>query len=127
MLDCWLWDVVDCMRHEEDKIAVNTRDRGEKQGRVRRPYPRSPNRRCSATGFCARGKYNIYSKTYTEGSDPFRQERFNCASATIDAAASCGIVLPRNEREFYPTSRRGVCPGQLGQDIRQILRDREGL
>lgn len=45
----------------------------------------------------------------------------------IDAAASCGIVLPRNEREFYPTSRRGVCSGQLGQDIRQILRDREGL
>lgn len=51
-------------------------------------------------------------------------KRFFCI---IDAAASCGIVLPRNEREFYPTSRRGVCPGQLGQDIRQILRDREGL
>ena len=31
MLDCWLWDVVDCMRHEEDKIAGNTYDRGEKQ------------------------------------------------------------------------------------------------
>ena len=29
MLDCWRWDVVDCMRHEEDKIAGNTRDRGE--------------------------------------------------------------------------------------------------
>ncbi len=76
MLDCWLWDLVDCMRHEEEKIAGNTRDRGEKQGRARRPYPRSPGRRCSATGFCARGRmswyeYNIYSKTYTEGSDPF--------------------------------------------------------
>ena len=35
MIDCWLWDVVDCMRHEEDKIAGNTRDRGEKQGRAR--------------------------------------------------------------------------------------------
>lgn len=21
MIDCWLWDVVDFMRHEEDKIA----------------------------------------------------------------------------------------------------------
>ena len=45
------------------------------QGTSRRHYPRSPNRRCSATGFCAMGrmpwhKYNIYSKTYTEGSDP---------------------------------------------------------
>ena len=29
MLDCWLWDLVDCMRHEEDKIAGNTRDSGE--------------------------------------------------------------------------------------------------
>ena len=35
MIDCWLWDLVDCMRHEEDKIAGNTRDRGEKQGRAR--------------------------------------------------------------------------------------------
>ena len=35
MLDYWLWDVVDCMRHEEDKIAGNTRDRGEKRGRPR--------------------------------------------------------------------------------------------
>ena len=35
MLDCWLWDLVDCMRHEEEKIAGNTRDRGEKQGRAR--------------------------------------------------------------------------------------------
>ena len=35
MLECWLWDVVDCMRHEEDKIAGNTRNRGEKQGRAR--------------------------------------------------------------------------------------------
>jgi hypothetical protein len=21
MLDCWLWDLVDCMRYEEEKIA----------------------------------------------------------------------------------------------------------
>ena len=35
MIDCWLWDVVDCMCHEEEKIAGNTRDRGEKQGRAR--------------------------------------------------------------------------------------------
>ena len=35
MLDCLLWDVVDCMRHEEEKIAGNARDRGEKQGRAR--------------------------------------------------------------------------------------------
>ena len=32
MLDCWLWDVVDCMRHEEDKIAGNTRDRADGVG-----------------------------------------------------------------------------------------------
>lgn len=31
MLDYWLRDLVDCMRREEDKIAGNTRDRGEKQ------------------------------------------------------------------------------------------------
>ena len=31
MLDCWLWD----LRYEEDKIAGNTRDRGEQQGRAR--------------------------------------------------------------------------------------------
>mgnify|MGYP006374686561 CR=1 FL=1 len=25
MIDCWLWDVVDCMRHEEEKIpGMNT-------------------------------------------------------------------------------------------------------
>ena len=25
MIDCWLWDLVDCMRHEEDKIpGMNT-------------------------------------------------------------------------------------------------------
>ena len=35
MLGYWLWDLVDCMRHEEEKIAGNTRDRGEKQGRAR--------------------------------------------------------------------------------------------
>ena len=35
MIDYWLWGVVDCMRHEEEKIAGNTRDRGEKQGRSR--------------------------------------------------------------------------------------------
>ena len=35
MLDYWLWDFLDCMRHEEEKIAGNTRDRGEKQGRAR--------------------------------------------------------------------------------------------
>ena len=35
MLDHCLWDVVDCMRHEEDKIAGDTCDRGEKQGRAR--------------------------------------------------------------------------------------------
>ena len=34
MLDYWLWDVVDCMRHEKEKIAGNTRDRGEKQGEL---------------------------------------------------------------------------------------------
>ena len=26
MIDCWLWDVVDSMRHEEEKITGNTRD-----------------------------------------------------------------------------------------------------
>ena len=35
MIDCWLWDLVDCMYHEEEKIAGNTRDRGEKRGRAR--------------------------------------------------------------------------------------------
>ena len=35
MLDCCLWNLVDRMRHEEEKIAGNTRDRGEKQGRAR--------------------------------------------------------------------------------------------
>ena len=35
MRDCWLWDLVDCMQHEEEKIAGNTRDRGEKRGRAR--------------------------------------------------------------------------------------------
>ena len=35
MLDYWLWVLVDCMRHEEEEIAGNTRDRGEKQGRAR--------------------------------------------------------------------------------------------
>ena len=35
MLDYWLWDFVDCMRHEEEKIAGNTRDRGEEQERSR--------------------------------------------------------------------------------------------
>ena len=35
MLDYCLWDLVDCMRHKEDKIAGNTRDRGAKQGRAR--------------------------------------------------------------------------------------------
>ena len=29
MLGYWLWALVDCMRHEEEKIAGNTRDRGE--------------------------------------------------------------------------------------------------
>ena len=23
MLDCWLWDVIDCMRREEEKIIQN--------------------------------------------------------------------------------------------------------
>ena len=32
MLGYWLWDLADCMRHEEEKIVGNTRDRGEKQG-----------------------------------------------------------------------------------------------
>jgi hypothetical protein len=32
MLGYWLWDLVDCMRHEKEKIAGNTRDKGEKQG-----------------------------------------------------------------------------------------------
>ena len=35
MLEYCLWDLVDCMRREEEKIAGNTRDRGEKQGRAR--------------------------------------------------------------------------------------------
>ena len=35
MLGYWLRGLVDCMRHEEEKIAGNTRDRGEKQGRAR--------------------------------------------------------------------------------------------
>ena len=35
MLEYWLWDLIDCMRYEEAKIACNTRDRGEKQGRAR--------------------------------------------------------------------------------------------
>ena len=35
MLDCWLLDLIDCLRYEEDKIAGNTRDRGEKQERAR--------------------------------------------------------------------------------------------
>ena len=26
MLEYWLWDLVDCMRHEEEKITGNTRD-----------------------------------------------------------------------------------------------------
>ena len=49
------------------------------QGYIAHTSPKkSPSRRCSATGFCARGRmswheYNIYSKTYTEGSDPFCQ------------------------------------------------------
>ena len=34
MLDCCLWDLVDCMRHEGEKFAGNTRDRGEKQGEL---------------------------------------------------------------------------------------------
>ena len=37
MLDCCLWDLVDCMRHEEEKFAGNTRDRGEKQGELADP------------------------------------------------------------------------------------------
>ena len=32
MIDCWLWDLVDCMRHEEDKIAGNTPDQKEESG-----------------------------------------------------------------------------------------------
>ena len=35
MLEYWLWDLIDCLRYEEDKIAGNTCDRGEKQGRAR--------------------------------------------------------------------------------------------
>ena len=35
MLEYCLWDLVNCMRREEEKIAGNTRDRGEKQGRAR--------------------------------------------------------------------------------------------
>ena len=48
------------------------------RGTSRRHCRRSPSRRCSATGFCARDarfwreqKFGIYSKAYTEGSDPF--------------------------------------------------------
>ena len=32
MLDCWLLDLIDCLRYEEDKIAGNTRDRGREAG-----------------------------------------------------------------------------------------------
>ena len=35
MLDCWQWDLVDFLSYEEDKMAGNARDRGEKQGRAR--------------------------------------------------------------------------------------------
>ena len=43
----------------------------------------------------------------------------------IEAAASCGIVLPRTIRQFSIFSnRRGVCPGQLGEDIRAIMESR---
>ena len=43
------------------------------QGNIAQTLPKKPSRRCSATGFCARGRMswhecNIYSKTYTEGS-----------------------------------------------------------
>ena len=48
------------------------------RGTSRRHCRRSPSRRCSATGSCARDarfwreqKFGIYSKAYTEGSDPF--------------------------------------------------------
>ena len=34
MLDYWLWDFVDCMRHEEEKIVGNTRDRGRSRGEL---------------------------------------------------------------------------------------------
>ena len=75
----------------------------------------------SALRFSQTLEHNVLNNTVH-----YNLEHYNCASATIDAAASCGIILPRNERVFYPTSRTGVCPGQLGQDIRRILRERDG-
>lgn len=75
----------------------------------------------SALRFSQALEHNVLNNTVH-----YNLEHYNCASATIDAAASCGIILPRNERVFYPTSRTGVCPGQLGQDIRRILRERDG-
>ena len=44
MIDCWLWEVVDCMRHEEEKIAGNTCDRGElmAQGYIAQTLPKNP-------------------------------------------------------------------------------------
>ena len=35
MIEYWQWDLVACMRHAEEEIAGNIRDRGEKQGRAR--------------------------------------------------------------------------------------------
>ena len=51
------WDVVDCMRHEEEKIAYIAHTSPKK----------GSSRRCSATGFCARRRMSwhecsIYSK-----------------------------------------------------------------
>ena len=83
MLDYCLWDVVDCICLEEEKIAGNTRDRGEKHGRARRHCPRSPSRRCSAIGFCARGsmswyEYNIYIRVLFINEDKAVNKFFCC-------------------------------------------------
>jgi hypothetical protein len=67
MLDYWLWDVVDCMRHEEDKIAGNTRERRElmAQGYIAQTLPKKPKSPLQRYRLLRKG-----SKIYTEGFDP---------------------------------------------------------
>ena len=68
---------------------------------------------------------NQFELSVIRGTVLYNLETRNCASATIEAAASCGIVLPRTIRQFFIFSdRRGVCPGQLGEDIRAIMESR---
>ena len=61
------------MEKRLNALTVNQWSKRDFLHRVARVCQESPNRRCSATGFCARGgmswhEYDIYSKTYTEGS-----------------------------------------------------------